>query len=157
MANVNHSTLTDPYLHEPRGVAAASSGEVYIADGAASGTWTDLDSAIDKRYVITGVIDDISTAATVYIPTPEAGTVRQVTTVLGGTIATSAAAITVKNAAGSTMGNITVDFSGSAAGDIDSVTPSTNNTFTANSFVTIETDGASTNAVKLYFSMLMER
>lgn len=35
-----HNTLTDPELHEPKGVAAANSGEVYIADGAASGAWT---------------------------------------------------------------------------------------------------------------------
>lgn len=42
MANVNHSTLTDPYLHEPKGVASAASGEVYIADGSASGAWTQL-------------------------------------------------------------------------------------------------------------------
>ena len=41
MANVNHSTLTDPYLHEPKGVATAASGDVYVADGAGSGTWED--------------------------------------------------------------------------------------------------------------------
>ena len=40
MANVNHSTLTDPYLHEPKGAASASSGEVYIANGSGSGAWT---------------------------------------------------------------------------------------------------------------------
>ncbi len=40
MANVNHSTLTDPYLHEPKGVASASSGEIYIANGSGSGAWT---------------------------------------------------------------------------------------------------------------------
>lgn len=39
MANVNHSTLTDPYLHEPKGVAAASSGSVYVSNGAGSGAW----------------------------------------------------------------------------------------------------------------------
>lgn len=39
MANVNHSTLTDPYLHEPKGVAAATNGSVYYADGAGSGSW----------------------------------------------------------------------------------------------------------------------
>lgn len=42
MANVNHSTLTDPYLHEPKGVASAASGEVYIANGSATGAWTQL-------------------------------------------------------------------------------------------------------------------
>lgn len=47
MANVNHSTLTDPYLHEPKGIAAASSGSVYIADGAGSGDWTKQHSHIN--------------------------------------------------------------------------------------------------------------
>lgn len=35
-----HSQLTGSSLHEPKGVASASSGQVYIADGAGSGTWT---------------------------------------------------------------------------------------------------------------------
>lgn len=39
MANVNHSTLTDPYLHEPKGVAAATTGQVYVANGSGSGNW----------------------------------------------------------------------------------------------------------------------
>lgn len=39
MANVNHSALTDPYLHEPKGASTASAGEVYVADGAGSGDW----------------------------------------------------------------------------------------------------------------------
>jgi hypothetical protein len=40
MPDVNHSSLTDPYLHEPKGVAAAAAGDVYIADGAGSGSWS---------------------------------------------------------------------------------------------------------------------
>lgn len=35
-----HSALTGSDLHEPKGVAAALSGEAYIADGAGSGSWT---------------------------------------------------------------------------------------------------------------------
>jgi hypothetical protein len=34
-----HSTLTGADLHEPKGVAAATAGDVYIADGAGSGSW----------------------------------------------------------------------------------------------------------------------
>ena len=33
-------------MHEPKGVAAASSGEVYVADGAASGDWLPFDQHI---------------------------------------------------------------------------------------------------------------
>lgn len=40
MANVAHSTLTGANLHEPKGIAAATSGKVYISDGAGSGAWT---------------------------------------------------------------------------------------------------------------------
>ena len=47
MANISHSTLTDPYLHEPKGVATATSGEVYVATGAGSGVWKPADSHID--------------------------------------------------------------------------------------------------------------
>jgi len=39
MADVTHSSLTDPYLHEPKGAAAASDGQVFIADGAGSGAF----------------------------------------------------------------------------------------------------------------------
>jgi hypothetical protein len=39
MANVSHKNLTGVDLHEPKGAATASDGEVYIADGAASGGW----------------------------------------------------------------------------------------------------------------------
>jgi len=58
MANVNHSTLTDPFLHEPKGIAAAGAGEVYIADGSGSGDWTEL-----SRYVNGYVAFDAATPA----------------------------------------------------------------------------------------------
>jgi len=41
MANVNHSSLTDPYLHEPKGISSAGTGQVYVADGAGSGDWVE--------------------------------------------------------------------------------------------------------------------
>jgi len=37
-----HSTLTGASLHEPKGAAAASSGEVYTADGVGSGAWSEV-------------------------------------------------------------------------------------------------------------------
>lgn len=37
-----HKDLTGADLHEPKGVATADSGQVYVADGAGSGSWTDL-------------------------------------------------------------------------------------------------------------------
>lgn len=40
MADIQHSLITDPYVHEPKGVTSAGADEVYVADGAGSGTWT---------------------------------------------------------------------------------------------------------------------
>lgn len=42
MANVQHSSLTDPNLHEPKGVAAASANQLYLSNGSGSGTWTNV-------------------------------------------------------------------------------------------------------------------
>lgn len=39
MVNINHSTLTDPYLHEPKGVSTASNGSIYVANGSGAGAW----------------------------------------------------------------------------------------------------------------------
>ena len=39
---VQHVDITDPDLHEPKGVSTALIGQAYIADGAGSGTWSDF-------------------------------------------------------------------------------------------------------------------
>lgn len=46
MATVEHSALTTGELHEPKGAATATSGEVYVADGLGSGDWAPADSHI---------------------------------------------------------------------------------------------------------------
>lgn len=37
-----HKDITDPHIHEPKGASTATAGQVYIADGAGSGTWAAL-------------------------------------------------------------------------------------------------------------------
>ena len=39
MANINHNTLSDPYLHEPKGITTALAGTIYVANGSGSGAW----------------------------------------------------------------------------------------------------------------------
>jgi hypothetical protein len=36
---VQHNVITDPDLHEPKGIASATSGKVYISNGSGSGVW----------------------------------------------------------------------------------------------------------------------
>ena len=145
-----HSALTDPQLHEPKGVSTAQSGEVYLANGSGSGSW------VVPPYTVTGVIDDVSTASTIYLAIPYAGTVTKVVTVLAGSLTTANATITVRNAAGTSMGTITVTQSGSAAGDIDVLNPVSNNTVTNDSRISVETDGSSDTARKLFVTVYIQ-
>lgn len=146
-----HSTLTGANLHEPKGAASAAANTVYVADGAGSGAWTPLEAKLTAAFA------DVSTAETIYIPIPYAGTITKIVTVLEGAIATADDTITVRNAAGTSMGTITITQSGSAAGDVDTLTPASNNTVTDDSFITLETDGASTSAQRLWVTVVVER
>ena len=56
MANVQHSALTDPNIHEPKGVAVATADQLYVANGAASGVWRKLhESDIDYSIAANNV------------------------------------------------------------------------------------------------------
>lgn len=144
-----HSTLTGADLHEPKGIENATIGEVYVADGLGTGNWT------NPPYTVSGVIDDVSTASTIYLPIPFAGTVVKVVTVLAGALTTANAIVTVKDAAGASMGTLTITQSGSAAGDIDILNPSSNNTVTNDSRISVETDGASDTTRKLFVTVFI--
>lgn len=37
--SIQHSAITDPDIHEPKGASTAAAGTVYISDGAGSGSW----------------------------------------------------------------------------------------------------------------------
>jgi len=145
-----HSALTGTDLHEPKGVAAAAAGKTYLSDGLGSGSWA------VPPYTLTSVIDDVSTASTVYIPVPYAGTVTKVVTVLAGSLTTANAIVTVRNAAGTSMGTLTITQAGSAAGDVDTLLPASNNTFVSDSKIQIDTDGASDTTRKLFVTVYIQ-
>ena len=109
----------------------------------------------DQRCV-NATIDDVSTAGQIYVVAPWAGTLIKVYSVLNGAITGSDAVLTVKNNAGTSAGTITVAQSGSAAGDLDSLEPSSNNTFAAGEKIEVETDGASTNAVAVSLTLVFD-
>lgn len=155
MANVNHSSLNDPYIHEPKGASTAAAGRVYVANGSGSGTWTAKETLVGE--ILSGYIDDVSTASTVYIPIPYAGTVSKIITVLEGSITGANSTVTVANSAAASMGTLTITQSGSAAGDVDTLAPSANNTVTADSFMTVSSDGASTTHATLRFTIVLDR
>jgi hypothetical protein len=102
-----------------------------------------------KKVFLNTYIGDISTAGQIYVVSPVAGTITKIYSVINGAI-TGANTILTPKIAGTaiTGGAITIGFSGSAEGDVDSSTPTALNEITAGSAIEIETDGGSTGTVK---------
>lgn len=152
---VLHSALTGAELHEPKGVAAASNHTVYVANGAGSGAWSKIDADnIDttsiknvnkyKLHLQTGSL--ASTATELFIAFPEACTVTKITSVLSGAITVTDAVLTFTKLGVGSAGTITIAQSGSAEGDVDSLSPVANNTFTADQVMKIAVTTACTGA-----------
>lgn len=155
-----HSSLTGSELHENKGVATATTGTVATASSGAT-VWQKIKTAnIDTTDIfttnvqtLTAVIDDVSTASTIYLAMPYDCTVEKIVTVLGNAVTVADSTITCRNHVGTSMGTITVAYSGSGAGDVDSLLPTSNNTFSADEKMQIDTDGGSTTLSKLYITV----
>lgn len=65
MANVAHKNLTDPDIHEPKGVSTALLDQVYVADGLSSGSWQTLPTVdpADIQAPVGIVVDFAGTTA----------------------------------------------------------------------------------------------
>ena len=151
MANVEHSALTGSDLHEPKALAGQTAGKVYVSNGSNSGAWT------ARQDLITVHIHDISTATDIYVPIINAGTVSKLQTVTSAAIAGSDLIITAYNSSSASMGNLTVTQSGSAAGDVDVLSPSSNNTVTAGSYIRINGNGGPSSHVDVMLLIAVDR
>lgn len=162
---VQHSALTSTDLHECKGADTASANTVRVSDGAGGGAWQKVTTSqlntssifnVNER-VLQGLIVDVSTAGTIYVPIPWGCTLSSAYTTLGAAVTGADAVITFKDNGGNTAGVITVAYSGSAAGDVDSTSFVTNNTFTQGQRIAIETDGGSTGTATLTIVMTFVR
>ena len=143
-----------------------NTGDVMYINGSDGSRWVEITSSSgavtvvpigDDLVVLTDRIADVSTAGQIYIVAPYALTIVAVYSALNGAIATSNATLTVKTAAG-TVGTLTITQSGSAAGDIDSLTSSLANTsVAAGASIEVETSGASTNTISAGITVLARR
>lgn len=110
------------------------------------------------QFTLIGEIADISSAASSWVVSPYAGTIEKIYTAIDGAITGANAAITFEiGGTAVTDGGITIAQASSAAGDIDSSTPSALNIVTAGQAIEIITDGGSTNAVKAVVTIVMQR
>tara|TARA_R110000772_G_scaffold211797_1_gene322315 strand:- start:252 stop:749 length:498 start_codon:yes stop_codon:yes gene_type:complete len=161
---VNHKDLTTTALHEPKGVAGASASTVYVANGSGSGTWqkvsiSQIDATLKNKNLVafTYKLKDVSTASSQWVACPFAGDIKTIYTALGGALGTADAVITFEIAGTLiTSGAITITQSGSAAGDLDSSTPSGSNTVTAGQVLEVITNGGSSNTVDVNITFVLD-
>lgn len=112
--------------------------------------WSELANAINNnsKVFVTSKIADISTASSAWAIAPVAGRITGIWTVINGVIAGGDATITPKMGGSAiTGGEITIAYSGSAAGDVDSSTPTDGNQVAVGDAIEIASDGGSTNSV----------
>lgn len=112
------------------------------------------------KIALTGTITDVSTAGQIYIPIPDefAGEVVEIRAALNGAIATGDATLTAKiDGVAMTNGTVTITQSGSAAGDVATGRPTSLNGVAAGQAIEIETDGASTNAISVFVTVVIRR
>jgi len=86
-----HNTLTGSSLHEPKGVATASAGEVYTSDGLGSGAWSVAPGFYNTKVIVRDISD---------LPDPVSGNITLVagtTYILDGSISLGANTLTYSN------------------------------------------------------------
>ena len=94
-------------------------------------------------YFLTVHLADLNVAGTFYVAVPDGGKIVSVMTALEAAIATADEDITVKTAEGTVAPVLTIATSGSAAGDVDSIVPTSNNQVVEGETIEIENDGES--------------
>ena len=102
-----------------------------------------------KKIYLNAEIPDISSAGSHWVVCPVAGTITKIYSVIDGAITGADAVLTFEiGGVAVTGGTVTIDDSGSAAGVVDSATPTAANVLAAGGALELITDGGSTNAVK---------
>lgn len=165
MADVQHSALTGASLHEPKGAASASANTVYVADGAGSGTWEKIDEDaintssiknVNKMYM-TYEIASLNGAQSYFMVVPVAATLESIRSVIDEAITGADNVLTFEIAgAPVTNGTVTITQSGSAAGDVDSATPTAANVLTAGQALEIISNGGASNDIKCTLSFIFD-
>jgi hypothetical protein len=107
MADLQHSTLTDPDIHEPKGASTAVAGQVYEANGAGSGAWV---SKFQNNAVIVNSMSDF--------PAPSGGVITLAADtlyILGAPVSTGDRFVVGNNSAITAFNNLplTLTYTGS--------------------------------------------
>ena len=109
-------------------------------------------------YLLTGKMTTISTAGSYFVTAPDGGQIIKIYTSIKNAITSADAGLSFEIAGTAvTDGGITVTQSGSAAGDVDSATPSAANYVAEGQAIEMITDGASSTACECEVTFVIRR
>ena len=129
----------------------------FIITDSSAGTGVEETEDIE-RDILTVDMTDISSAASVWVVAPRAGTIENISSVINGAITVGDAVITAKIATvGVTNGVITIANAGSAAGTVDTVTPTALDVVTAGQAIELSGNGGSTDVSRATFTITIRR
>lgn len=146
-----HANLTATDLHEPKGVAAASANQMYVANGSGGGTWTAI------KNLLTSVHRDAANGTSSWTVSPYAGTVTGIWVTTDGAFDADTVITGKIGGTNITNGAVTVITDSSAAGDTFTTVPSGANTVTANQAIQFLSDGAGTTVGDLTITVEITR
>lgn len=52
MADIQHSVITDPNIHEPKDISTAAANATYVSDGGGSGSWLPVDYPVSADFIL---------------------------------------------------------------------------------------------------------
>jgi hypothetical protein len=109
-------------------------------------------------YFLHAAIADVSTASSTFVPVPDGGKIIKIITALQGAITSVNAGISFEiGGTAVTGGGITVAYSGSAAGDVDTAEPTAANDLSEDGTIEMITDGASATACECVVTFIIRR
>lgn len=141
--STSHASLTGAELHEPKGIESATVKEVYVADGAGSGSWTTLDYASLPDGTVIGFAYTQSQTGADYTSTiPSDNTIPQ------NTEGTEVLSVSITPKSTTSLLKVEVQLSASEQGN-------TSNFLTAALFLNSETDARAAIQVGAMYSTPM--
>jgi len=109
-------------------------------------------------YFITAKITDISTAGSTFVAVPDGGKIIKILTSIKNAITSDDAALSFEiDGTAVTGGGITIAYDGSAAGDVDTATPTAANRVEEGDAIEIITDGGSSTACECIVTFVIRR
>ncbi len=141
-----HKDLTGAELHEPKGAASAASGTVYVANGSGSGSWTSIYSGVFNlnMYWMQGTISDISTVSSrAYFYVPVDSEIFELAAIINTALTTADATLSIYINGVLFADTLSVEQSGSFAGQLHRTDITTSNSIAAGSVVEVRSNGAS--------------